>query len=219
MSRNGSLRQSLRKTRASFLNLFGKNDKRRWDRSYAEGHWTFLDSAEQRPRHHVIGGMLRTLSAEGASVLDVGCGTGALVPHLPDNVARYVGIDLSSEAIRICREKEDSSGSRTFMATSFDDYVPSERFDAVVFNEMLYYYPVRRVPEVLARARALLRTGSGTIIVSIHNKSLKRYHVWNRMRRWMTSAETVEAMDPLTGNSWRIKRYAVRAGPRNPAQA
>ncbi len=217
MSRNESFRQTLDRTKTSFLNLFAKNDQRRWDHSYAEGHWTFLDSIEQCPRHYVIAGMLRSLRSSGARVLDVGCGTGALVPHLPGNVARYVGIDLSSEAIRICRAKTGTADSQTFVATSFDDYAPREYFDVIVFNEMLYYYPTRQIPEVVSRARRLLDDGAGTIIVSVHNRSLKRHSVWRRLQACMDSAETVEAADLGTGNSWRVKRYEVDGPSPEPA--
>jgi 2-polyprenyl-3-methyl-5-hydroxy-6-metoxy-1,4-benzoquinol methylase len=209
VSEGDTLTQTLRKTAASFLNLFWRNDERRWNRGYAEGHWTFLDAAEQEPRHRVIAGMLGIRGDAASSVLDVGCGTGALLCHLPDNVARYVGIDLSSEAIRICRNKRAGPADRTFDATSFDDYNTVERFGVIVFNEMLYYYPVRRIPEVLARARALLKPGNGTIIVSVHHRSLKKRAVWRRLHAWMHPAQRVEAVDPATGASWRIEQYDV----------
>lgn len=209
MSGDDSFGQTLRKTGASLLNLFWRNDKRRWDQSYAEGHWTFLDAAEQSPRHRVIAGMLGIRGSAASSVLDVGCGTGALMSHLPDNVERYVGIDLSSEAIRICREKRHGPRDRTFEATSFDDYDPGERFRVIVFNEMLYYYPVRRIPAVLARACRLLTPGAGTVIVSVHHRSLKRRAVWRRVHTWKRPVQRVEAVDPDTGMSWRIEQYDV----------
>jgi len=209
VSRSLSLGRTARRTMASFLNLFWRNDKGRWDRSYAEGHWGFLDSIEQGPRHRVIADLLRAREDAASSVLDVGCGTGALVPHLPDNVSRYVGIDLSSEAIRICRGRKDGHGDRTFMATSFDDYAPVESFEVIVFNEMLYYYPMRRIPEVIARARGLLTPGTGSIIVSIHERSLKKRAVWRRLRACMVPTESTTAVDPGTGNAWRIERYDV----------
>ena len=209
MSQQESLSRRWRRTRASFLNLFAGSDARRWDESFAEGHWAFLDSVVQRPRHYAIAGMLRAAGASATSVLDVGCGTGALVPHLPTNVTRYVGIDISAEAVGVCRNKNLLGTGRTFQATSFDDYVPQEPFQVIVFNEMLYYYPLRRIAEVVSRATTLLIEGSGTIIVSVHNRSLKRYHVWKRLAACMVPAESVEAKSLDAGLSWKVKRYVV----------
>jgi 2-polyprenyl-3-methyl-5-hydroxy-6-metoxy-1,4-benzoquinol methylase len=206
------MRQTFRRTTASFLNLFGRNDGSRWDRSYAEGHWSFLDSVQQRARHYVIAGMLRARGSDACSVLDVGCGTGALLPHLPDNVSRYVGIDISGEAIRICRQKSDPARDHTFVASAFEEFTPRETFRAIVFNEMLYYYPVRQIPDVLAHARDLLKAGTGAIIVSVHGHSLKRRPLWRKLRAWMSPAERMEAVDPETGNSWRIELYDLRNG-------
>jgi 2-polyprenyl-3-methyl-5-hydroxy-6-metoxy-1,4-benzoquinol methylase len=203
------MRRTVRRTAASFLNLFGANDGRRWDRSYAEGHWSFLDSVQQRPRHYVIAGMLRARGSHAASVLDVGCGTGALVPHLPGNVSRYVGIDISGEAIRICRKHHVPFAGRTFEASGFDDYKCREGFQAIVFNEMLYYYPTRQIPRVIARACHLLKGEAGAIIVSVHDRSLKRRHVWRKLRTCMSPAESMGAVDSETGNSWRVELYDV----------
>jgi 2-polyprenyl-3-methyl-5-hydroxy-6-metoxy-1,4-benzoquinol methylase len=201
--------RTIRKTRWSFLNLFGRNEGARWDRSHADGQWTCLDSLQQCPRHYVIAGMVRVRGAQGASMLDVGCGTGALVPHLPLNVSRYVGIDISGEAIRGCREKHGHDRSRTFLTVPFEEYAPLDAFHVIVFNEMLYYYPVSRIPEVMSRARALLRCDAGTIIVSVHNRSLKRRQVWRQLHRCMSCTESTEAGSPSSGGSWRIKRYEV----------
>jgi ubiquinone/menaquinone biosynthesis C-methylase UbiE len=42
--------------------------------------------------------------APGELVIDVGCGTGALIPHLPSGV-RYIGIDASLNMLRQARRK------------------------------------------------------------------------------------------------------------------
>ncbi len=207
MKERETLVHRLRRTRASFLNLFGRNDADRWNQAFAEGQWTLLDSPHQCPRHYVIAGMLRATGGVDAGVLDVGCGTGALVPHLPANVTRYVGIDIASEAVRICRDKHLPAPGRSFETAAFDAYVPSEPFDVIVFNEMLYYYPVGQIPEVLAHARSVLKRGAGTIIVSVHNRSVKRFHVWRALAANMSAVEATVASNRMTGLSWRIVRY------------
>ncbi len=209
MSGHAPLLQVVQRTRASFLNLFWHNDKARWDRSYQRGHWSYLDSAQQGPRHHVIGDLLRGLGDDASSVLDVGCGTGALVPYLPETVSRYVGIDISGEAVRLCRERVDTGPDVAFLATSFDEYVPVGDFRVVVFNEMLYYYPLRRISGVIDRALGLLPRRGGTIIVSIHDRSLKRRALWRRLRARLSPTKSLRAAGPGTRTSWRIEQYNV----------
>lgn len=203
--------ETVRRTTASFLNLFWSNDKRRWDRGYAAGYWSFLDSNRQSPRHIVIAEMLRAQGTAAASVLDVGCGTGALLPHLPKNVARYVGLDLSSEAIRICRAKYAARRGRSFVTAPFEKYTSAEPFRVIVFNEMLYYYALRRVPGIVRRAQALLDNHLGTLIVSIHDHCPKKRRLWKRLHAFGTPVESTEAADDETGMSWRIERYETPA--------
>jgi len=40
-----------------------------------------------------------------ASILDAGCGTGAVLAQLADN-SRTAGVDLSADAIRFCRQRD-----------------------------------------------------------------------------------------------------------------
>ncbi len=205
-----SLPTSMRRTAGSFLNLFWRNEKGRWDKGFVQGHWSFLDSAQQSPRHHVISGMLQERGKRATSMLDVGCGTGALLPHLPANVTRYVGLDLSSEAIRLCRSRSNGHQGRSFVATPFESYTSKTPFQVIVFNEMLYYYPLRRISEMLDRARALLTSSHGAVIVSVHDHCPKKRALWKRLHARLTPAQRAEAADPETGMSWRIELYEMR---------
>ena len=75
-------------------------------------------------------------SRSGFSVLDVGCGTGALLAHLEEaglSGFRYVGIDLCEPMIRAAREKFPERG--TFVTGELAD--SSETFDYVVSSGIL----------------------------------------------------------------------------------
>jgi 2-polyprenyl-3-methyl-5-hydroxy-6-metoxy-1,4-benzoquinol methylase len=76
--------------------------------------------------------------APRGSLLDVGCGEGALADYLNEEQKKnYVGIDLSKEAVRIAKEKRGFN----FIQASAETYtpLPGQSFDLIVFNEMLYY--------------------------------------------------------------------------------
>jgi SAM-dependent methyltransferase len=75
----------------------------------------------------------------GGSILDVGCGEGILFRRYRFyGYTKYVRIDISEVAINnISREKN----KRTFFITAdAEKCTPTERFDSIAFNEILYYF-------------------------------------------------------------------------------
>src|SRR5579883_1575997 len=67
----------------------------------------------------------------GASILDVGCGVGDLWHHLQlrSLQCQYLGVDISSEMIRVASEKFPSA---RFEAANILNWTPEPRFDYVV---------------------------------------------------------------------------------------
>jgi len=109
-----------------------------WEEQYRRGGWEFMRDLDELARYCVIAGYLHRLRP-GGSVLDVGSGEGLLRDHLlPYGYARYHGIDLSEAAIAQAAPRAGESA--TFAAADAETYVPQDRFDAVVFNECVYYF-------------------------------------------------------------------------------
>jgi 2-polyprenyl-3-methyl-5-hydroxy-6-metoxy-1,4-benzoquinol methylase len=52
-----------------------------------------------------------------------------------DSYSRYVGIDLSASAISVASKQQNERS--TFLAVDCESYSPEERFDVIVFNEVL----------------------------------------------------------------------------------
>jgi 2-polyprenyl-3-methyl-5-hydroxy-6-metoxy-1,4-benzoquinol methylase len=133
-----------------------------WERQYAGGGWEFLRGTDELARYGVLTAYLHHLHP-GGSVLDVGCGEGLLRDRLaPLGYSRFVGVDLSAAAVEAASRRPDPLA--TFEAVDAERYTPSGRFDAVVFNECLYYFedPIGAV----RRYRPSLEEG-GTLIVSM----------------------------------------------------
>ena len=101
--------------------------------------------------------------SEGCKVLDVATGTGVLIPdYLGRNVASVTAIDISTEMIRIAREK-CKDPRVTFVAGDVETAVLSAGFDAIVVYNAFPHFPD---PETLIRRlSSLLRTG-GTLTVA-----------------------------------------------------
>jgi 2-polyprenyl-6-hydroxyphenyl methylase/3-demethylubiquinone-9 3-methyltransferase len=109
-----------------------------WEAQYGRGGWEFMRGLDEVARYSVIAGFLHHLKP-GGSVLDVGGGEGLLADHLrPFGYARYLGVDLSETAVRQAAGRADERTS--FIAADAESYTPPERWDAIVFNECVYYF-------------------------------------------------------------------------------
>lgn len=72
----------------------------------------------------------------GSSLLDVGCGYGALVDHIPSNLdISYYGIDVAPNMIEYAENNYGNFG--TFYCNDFLDWEPNRRFDYIVCNGIL----------------------------------------------------------------------------------
>ncbi len=69
----------------------------------------------------------------GESVLDVGCGTGALADHLPEKT-RYMGIDLNERFVKFARKKGRNVVKQD--ALTFDRF---SEFDVCVIMDLLHH--------------------------------------------------------------------------------
>jgi 2-polyprenyl-3-methyl-5-hydroxy-6-metoxy-1,4-benzoquinol methylase len=135
--------------------------KEAWEEQYGRGGWEFMRRLDEVARYSVIAGFLHHLKA-GGSVLDVGSGEGLLADHLrPLGYSRYLGVDLSEAAIQQAAGRRDATTA--FAAADAETYEPPGRWDAVVFNECVYYFndPVGTV----RRYEACLEPG-GVFVVS-----------------------------------------------------
>ena len=121
-------------------------------------------------------------------ILDVGCGTGILFKYikqyasmkkLPVKDENMYGIDLSSEMIKICREKYPSS---VFTNGDFLEYRPDGiLFSSVILNECLHNFLDTR--NALRHAVDLLHSG-GILIVS-HPRGYSNILTQHRANKWL----------------------------------
>jgi SAM-dependent methyltransferase len=95
----------------------------------------------------------------GEKVVDLGCGTGDVLEHLPASI-RYVGVDISPEYVELARQR---FGSRAVFlvgtAGTFLDKPDSELMgaDLIVCNGLLHHLDDDEVLEVLRLAAEVLR--------------------------------------------------------------
>lgn len=181
-----------------------------WERQYREGALDFLDSIEELAHYAVIAGYVQVLF-EAPAILDVGCGHGRLVSLLaPIGFRRYVGIDLSREAV--ARARCSGPAKARFYVADFDQWRPTGRFTVIVFCESLNY--AQHPAAALLRYARALEPG-GAIIVSL-------YHHPNHPRIWRNLKRHFRVVDATTvrnrkGQRWDIK--VLREKPDGRAEA
>lgn len=108
-----------------------------------------------------IAGQIKGVPYE--ALLDVGCGTGFLIDILTrQKKARYCGVDLSDEMIRVAKGKAIPGAE--FITGSADKLpYPEESFDIVTCSQSFHHYP--HPEKAMAEAFRVLKPG-GLYILS-----------------------------------------------------
>jgi predicted TPR repeat methyltransferase len=99
------------------------------------------------------------------AILDAGCGTGLLAPHLRPYARRLVGVDLSPKMLEKAAKRALYDATVVAELTAFLRTSP-QAFDIVASSDTLNYFGDLR--EVLAAARASLRPGGRLVFTLEH---------------------------------------------------
>ncbi|MDX2101395.1 MAG: class I SAM-dependent methyltransferase [Alphaproteobacteria bacterium] len=115
------------------------HSSQRWDSEYQSGRWDFLHSMQEAARFGIVAGWIHHMFDQVA-VLDVGCGEGVFLRHLdPHRLTRYVGVDISETALARFSPRGVANVRTMCSALETFDADPGERFDAILFNEVLFH--------------------------------------------------------------------------------
>jgi SAM-dependent methyltransferase len=156
-----------------------------WDREYRDGQWKYLESIGSIGGQVSIVGYAQFLRPE--TILDVGCGAGLLANKLKLLPFRsLLGIDISPEAV--AQANTAFADARTSFAVCDADRFETDRsFDAIIFNQCMYYLPDPRA--TLAHYARLL-TPTGRVIVSMCDNARSRA-MWPLIERAMAVEDWV----------------------------
>ena len=100
----------------------------------------------------------RLIKPAGKDVLDVGCGTGALVRALAAIGARPIGLEVSDAQLARARAADAGAEARYLVGWAQALPLPDASVDAVVFMRSLHHVPVDEMPTALAQSRRVLRS-------------------------------------------------------------
>jgi 2-polyprenyl-3-methyl-5-hydroxy-6-metoxy-1,4-benzoquinol methylase len=173
------------------------------DAEYLGGKWDYLRCLNELARFSVVAGYCHHFREKG-TILEVGCGEGILQERLcPSKYSRYVGVDISTEAIERASRKQD--GKTLFFREDARIYRPDERFDVIVFNECLEYFddPL----SILQRYEHFLAE-DGIYVVSmfVGTDTVRTKRIW-KMLESLYIAETQTQVSTARGYSWIVKVF------------
>jgi 2-polyprenyl-3-methyl-5-hydroxy-6-metoxy-1,4-benzoquinol methylase len=158
--------RSLRFTRG-FLLSYGPTPIKKffWDQEFSSGKWNFIDNTASDCVYSHLNRF-----AQNKNVLDLGCGPGNTANEMASGYKRYVGVDISEEALTKARRRSEQNGradKNSFGQGDFLSYTPSQKFDVILFREAMYHVPLGKVKEVLDRFSKYL-AHEGVFIVRLY---------------------------------------------------
>lgn len=146
--------------------------------------------------------------AAPTSILEVGVGTGLLLPHYPE-LARVVGIDISAEMLAIARNRAATIVGRHITLIQLDaEFInfPDNSFDCVTLPYVLSATPNPR--KVAIEIRRVCRKG-GTILILNHFSGSRFW--WFLERAVRTLADKVgfrsdfDFEEHILRHSWQVE--------------
>jgi 2-polyprenyl-3-methyl-5-hydroxy-6-metoxy-1,4-benzoquinol methylase len=173
-----------------------------WDNEYRSGSMSNLSELRDLGRYNMIVGYFNFFHP-GGTVLDVGCGEGILQQKLKPFAYRYyVGIDISEIAIASAMTHADDRS--TFIRADLTTFASSQKFDLIVFNEILYY--LADPLSVIERFSRSLEP-DGLMVASIWadpQGSRRALKVWRMID---SVAKVVDSTTVSNRDTWTIKVF------------
>jgi SAM-dependent methyltransferase len=186
--------------RSAWLRVNQIRRRRRWNRQYAAGEWTWLSRPGELARYGVLTAYALELKP-GGKLLDVGCGEGLLRDRLhPAAFSRYVGIDFEEPIRRAIRRADERT---QFLVADMNFFVPDVVFDTIVFNESLYIF--RNVREGMKRYEEFLAP-DGVFLVSMHGGE-RQQDIWQLLAQRYPVLDEV-SITSRDGSKWTCKALA-----------
>jgi SAM-dependent methyltransferase len=138
---------NLAKSALSLASIF---DLYQWMVGAPEGHGRFLEVFAK--------------PCPGERIIDLGCGTGASLAHLPEGVA-YVGVDINSGYIRAARARYGARGTFLCSDLTTADLSQFATFDLAISSGVLHHLNDVQARAALKLARGVLRPGGRLVTI------------------------------------------------------
>jgi SAM-dependent methyltransferase len=165
--------------------------------------------AWESERYRSISALISRASPPGEQldILDVGCGPGYIVPHLPP-FGSYTGLDISAAAI----SRAPRGQGIEHAVAALEHYEPARPFSIILFNEVLYYC---QFEIIIPRYRKFLKP-NGHIVTSMYDGPGQTPGVVEAISRCLDQNLVLLERTTLTDqwfHSWTMAMHALAAAP------
>ncbi len=137
-----------------------------WNKEFSEGKWNFIDDTSTDCIYTHL-----EAHARGGDVLDLGCGPGNTANEIAEHAYHtYTGVDISDSALAKGQKRTNENGrtaKNTFVCSDFLSYMPTRKFDVILFRESMYHVPYGQIHQLLDKYSQHL-TKDGVFIVRLY---------------------------------------------------
>lgn len=110
---------------------------------------------------------------EGVSVLDVGCGSGAITQGIAERTGKVMGIDTSENLIKLAKEHYGDVPGLEFQVADIHTFDTTERYDIITAARVLQWLADPR--EAILKLRPFLKEG-GVLAILDYNHEKIQWH-------------------------------------------
>ena len=140
----------------------------------------------------------RTSLAENASILEIGCGSGAFLYSLNKDVkAHYFGVDYSSSLINIAKTALPTA--KLAVAEAKDSVFDNVNFDVIFSHSVFQYFPsIEYAEAVIVKWCKKIKVGGKLVLLDINDKEKESIYHNERMLAYRNPTEYYEAYKGLS---------------------
>jgi cyclopropane fatty-acyl-phospholipid synthase-like methyltransferase len=113
---------------------------------------------------------------KGDNLLDIGCGRGELVIYHALEGGKATGVDFSSDAISLARQKADQLGADpTFINQSFEEIDENIKYDKIISLDFIEHISADEGIQFFRKCYNVLKPGGRLVIYTFPNTIRRRY--------------------------------------------
>jgi len=142
----------------------------KWDSIYKRGEFTFLT-----PHPEVVKYINQLKKNREINILDLGCGAGRHLLYISENSYIPLGIDFSTEALRISKERLNKANLHALLLGGDMTLLPlrSNSFDVVICINTIYHNTRAKIKHTISEIKRILKPGGKLLVTFISKRSWK----------------------------------------------